>query len=464
MAQLLSNLPNRALLKFGKHQVTDETAQPIIWMVASKNHNGYPANSVTLITEKIIDLREYDSKESGDDATAYGNPNYAWSNLHQWLNSSAGAEQWYVKAHPNDSAPTGGYHAPSYWERAGFLYNFTEAERAMLLPTTINAQRAAGDNYTTIVAKVFLPSIKEITGTFLYEDGSYQFSCFTSGNVTCPITEQAFNNSYAQTPTELTSNCSYFTRSVKDYQYVYAISNTGGSISARPNDETTGTRPCINLAGTTKISDTPDADGCYTILTNAIPSISGTNSDLGEQYEGFTQTYKVTDGDNDTITVTEYIDNVAIRAYVATPEVENTFSVEGATWVKLSNGSHTIKILASDSFSESIRTYTFVKKVTAMVVQRTTPMVSSTMPKSIIVSVVKNIPTEAIFKVESCNNGFDDSPAWEDITFEVVNGEIHDFTNTSKTATQWGVNIRVTVDRNGAEGACYITEIGGNFE
>ena len=81
-------------------------------------------------------------------------------------------------------------------------------------------------------------------------------------------------------------------------------------------------------------------------------------------------------------------------------------------------------------------------------------------------SVVKNIPTEAIFKVEACNNGFDEAEdiIWEDITTDVVRGEPYDFQNESKNAFQWGVNIRVTVKRNGAEGACYITEIGGNFE
>ena len=67
-------------------------------------------------------------------------------------------------------------------------------------------------------------------------------------------------------------------------------------------------------------------------------------------------------------------------------------------------------------------------------------------------------------KVEACNNGFDASPAWEDITDSVTSGLTHVFANTIKTASEWGVNIRVTVDRNGSEGACYITEIGGNFE
>ena len=39
MAQLLSNLPIGAKIKFGKHSVNGETAQPITWLVVSK-HTG----------------------------------------------------------------------------------------------------------------------------------------------------------------------------------------------------------------------------------------------------------------------------------------------------------------------------------------------------------------------------------------------------------------------------------------
>jgi hypothetical protein len=103
MAQILSNLPLGALIKFGKHQVGTETAEPIIWMVADKNHSGYPANSVTLIAQKIIDQRAYDGAETG---ATNGNTNYALSNINQWLNSSAAAGKWYSAKHSNDAPPT----------------------------------------------------------------------------------------------------------------------------------------------------------------------------------------------------------------------------------------------------------------------------------------------------------------------------------------------------------------------
>ena len=38
----------------------------IVWKVADKNHSGYPSNSVTLITEKIIQLMCSDAKEASN--------------------------------------------------------------------------------------------------------------------------------------------------------------------------------------------------------------------------------------------------------------------------------------------------------------------------------------------------------------------------------------------------------------
>ena len=471
MAQLLSNLPNRALIKFGKHQVGSEAAQPIVWMVADKNHKGYPANSVTLITEKIIDLRAYDASEAddSDEEYYYGNYTYKLSNIHQWLNSSASAGNWYSATHTDD-------RAPSYKTRPGFLYNFTADERLALLPTTIalQPQYTSGESTENIVAKVFLPSAYEILARHSTNDKSVQFSCFSSGSKSATLTEQAYTNTTSSSKPETISNIwQYMTRTY--YRpWLYGIFSSVEAMSDRPDKENWGVRPVVNLAANTKISDTPDSDGCYTFLAQNAPVISGSNSDLGinpyddgdadTPYSGFSQTYIVNDVDNEAVTVTEYLDNVKVRSYVATLGANNTFAITGTTWLKLANGIHTMKITATDGFDEVTRTYTFTKSVTKLVAQRSTPFDSTTQPKSILATVVKVIPEGAIFKVEACNNGYDASPTWEDITTRVNQGRIYDFTNTAKTAAKWGVNIRVTVDRNGSEGACYITEIGGNFE
>ena len=465
MPQKLSNLPVGAIVKFGKHQIASETAESIIWIVADKNHSGYPADSVTVITQELIDILPYDAKEGS--TYQYGNPNYALSNIHQWLNSSASAGNWYSPTHANDVAPTNSttYNAGGYQSRAGFLYNFTDKERSLLLPTTITNQ-LGNDVSTTITAKVFLPSEWELLGKGQVEDNSSQLSYFSSKFAVTSLTAQAYTYCPSSSkPASDTSYYQYYTRStVGGSENKVRCVNENGLVSLTgPNGASSGTRPVINLAGNLKMSDTTDADGCYTVLSQTAPVISGSNTNLGTKSAGFSHSYSVSDTDKDTVTITEYIDNEQIRSYVATLGATNSFAVTGNTWLKLTNGAHTLKITASDGFDTVTRTITFTKSVTKLVAQRTTAIEAYTMPTRIVVTLVKNVPYNSDVKVEVCNNGFDIMPTWEEID-TYASGLAHTFSNKTKTATKWGVNVRVTVDRNGGEGACYISEIGGNFE
>ena len=217
--------------------------------------------------------------------------------------------------------------------------------------------------------------------------------------------------------------------------------------------------------------DTVNAKSAYetsatrNVINNQAPVISGSDANLGVKTTGFTQTYSVTDADTDAVTVTERIDGVILRSYTVVLGATNTFIVTDTTWLKQSNGSHTMTITAVDSFGNSaIRTYTFTKTVTSFSIMNTSPMTADTRPTRIRVSVTRNIPAEASFNVYVCNNGFDASPTWEDATTSVTGSLIHIFENTTKTAAAWGVRIKVEVSRNTAEGACYVSQIGGNFE
>jgi hypothetical protein len=455
MAQKLSNLPTRALIKFGKHQIKTETAQPIIWTVADKNHSGYPSNSVTLITEKIIDIRPYDAKES-----IYGNPDYKLSNISQWMNSDASAGKWYTASHVYDVAPSTGKNA--YSARPGFLYNFTAAERQALLPVTLTVQTDDYNASQTMTTKVFLPSRKEVFGDSDFADGSSRLACFSAGKTGAYVTAQVLANVDSGSVSSTDEFYAYYTRTIYE-EDIFTVTGDMDISRTTPYSTYTGIRPMINVTGDLKISDTTDADGCYTVLPQSIPVISGSNSNLGTKSAAFSRTYSVTDADNEAVTITEYIDDVKIRSYAATLGKTNTFAVTGNTWLKLANGSHTLKITATDGFDTATRVFTFTKSVTKLVVQRSTPLSASTRPSRIIITLVKNIPKDAIVKVEVCNNGYDASPVWETVE-NYDAGYSYAFTNYDKVESMWGVNIRVTVDRNGAEGACYITEIGGNFE
>ena len=202
-----------------------------------------------------------------------------------------------------------------------------------------------------------------------------------------------------------------------------------------------------------------------TVINNQSPVISGSDGNLGTKTAGFSQTYTVSDADGDSVTVEETIDNKTVRSYVATLDATNTFPVTGETWLEQSNGSHTMKIKATDSFGNSTtRTYTFTKSVSGFTIQNTEPYTSDTRPTRIKITVTRNIPVESTFKVYVCNNGFDASPTWEDATSTLTGGLVYVFENTTKTGAAWGVIIKVVVTRGEGEGACYVSQIGGNFE
>ena len=473
MAQYLKNLPVGSLIKLGAHQVGSETKQDIIWVVADKtpaNHSGYPADSITLITKNIIDLRAYDGYEDTRDGNSYeNNSDYGTSAINQWLNSSA-KSNWFVKSNSRDNPPSNDVVTDNtgYSSRPGFLYNFDEGERLAILPTILEFPREGStSSFNTVTSKVFLPSVKEILGTSAVADKTTRLQYFSSSDVTSILTSQAYENTPSSTkPADKDSSWKYFTRNTS-YSSVYGISHTGGTMYLNTNEGSAGIRPMINISVNTKVSDKAGDDGCYEWLPQTPPTIDGTNKDLGSKNEGFKQEYAVNDTDEgDTVVVREYIDNVLIRSHEVTLNEKNYVAIEDETWFKLANGIHTIDIVATDGIDEVTRTYTFTKSVTKLVVQRSTPILCDTEPKSTIITVVKVIPQEAIFKVEVCRNGFDTEPYWEDITSKVINGKIHEFDtdHTKANNTNWGINVRVTVDRNGGVGACYIKEIGGNWE
>ena len=556
MAQLLSNLPIGAKIKFGRHSINGETPQDIIWKIVSKS------GSITLLTEKIIDFRPFDAIEPDNpDANAKdrGYNKFVYSNLRQWLNSDASDGNWYSPQHTYDSPPNDRYtiETNGYLNRPGFLNTFTESEKDALLLTDTVTTAYVSYNVTTEVSsqKVFLPSVNEMNGGWSY------FADINSRK--CIATNQAYT--YAKHKVEQGSTILYWLRDASRFTHEVCFASSEGTVFSEYGiyacEGNRGVRPAINLSTSISVSDSSDSDGCYTVIWNSAPSapsgifapaiyggksnliswgastdfdgdvitytlecsidggdyaeiykgaianyahlvpfgtstvsyrvratdpsgfnseyivsdtlnvinnnaptISGADANLGVKSDDFTGTYTITDANSDVVTVTEAIDGVRIRSLVVPLGEEITYGVTESTWLALPNGSHTLTISATDGIDTTVRTIVFTKLVDKFSIRNSTPWQSSTMPTRIMLVVTRNIPSTSTFKVEVCNNGFDASPTWEDATDAVKSGLVHVMTNKTKTATNWGVLVKVTVERNGATGACYVSAIGGNFE
>ena len=572
MAKALSSLAAGALVK---DTGTLYNGKTIVWKIADKNHAGYPANSVTLITERIISLKCFDAKESGNSDSnrkSYGNNRWIYANIRQWLNSQAAAGQWYSAQHGQDAPPSNANvwdNYNEYQQEAGFLAGFSANFLAALLTTTHTVGKAQVDGGGTesCTDKIFLATCTEVGLSGDVTAGS-KLAIFSNdaSRQAKPTAEAVSKSEY--TNSGLNANSPWYwwlaDAYASDSYYVRYVDSSGALNWSTACDGIGGVRPLCNIKSDILVSDNPDSDGAYTIIWNRAPSapstitvpetvrggstleiswgtstdadgnlsgyilerqnnggswaqvykginrnytdnitfgwtsvayrvraydsagaesanttsqtrtvvnntpptISGSDSDLGAKTGAFSQTYTVTDADSgQTITVVEKIDGVQKRSYTATSGQEYTFNVTADEWVKLSNGSHTLTITATDNYGgAATRTYTFSKNETEIEITLATPLPADAMITKAIMSVTRQIPAGAEFTVEVCNNGNDDSPTWEDVTQAVNSGSKFFFSNETKTAESWGFNFRIKVKRNGASGDCFISSVGGNFE
>ena len=220
-----------------------------------------------------------------------------------------------------------------------------------------------------------------------------------------------------------------------------------------------------------KAYDAAGAESAYTtsstrtVTNNRPPVISGTDGALGSfstaapSYE-----YTVTDADGHQVDVVEMLDGVTLRSYTVTLGHTNTLTIGSEAWLKVVNGSHTLKIVATDAKDASVtRTLTFTKAVTSVEFEQTIAMEADAMPTKALVNIQGNFPAGCTLQVWICNNGNDASPTWEDITQKARTGQKHYFTNQTKTAAAWGVKVKAKLLRGSATETCYIQSIGGNF-
>lgn len=275
VANKLSMLPVGALVKDVNSTFL---GQPVIWKIADKNHEGYPDGSVTLITERSIALRAFDAKEpnnSNSDRQSYGNNRYSVSNIRQWLNSDAGAGQWYSAQHDADQAPSAGYvSANAYSDKAGFLNAFSQQFKNALLETnlTVALNTVTDDGGSeTVKDKVFLASSTEVgfeNENNIVEGTLLPIFSDNASRITYSTTEAIEDSDYGSDPANDTTAWYWLLRTPvtgKSGQYYYV--NTSG---ARYNDVTyngtRGVRPLCNIPSSIRVSEEPDADGCYTLF------------------------------------------------------------------------------------------------------------------------------------------------------------------------------------------------------
>ena len=352
---------------FGKHQVKNESPWAIPCTIVNRDET---KGIMTLMADNIIDLRAFDAKEpnnSDSNRKSYGNNQWRYSNIRQWLNSADAAGSWYTAQHSADAPPNSSNvsEGTPYQDRPGFLYNFSSEDRALLKVSTIttNLPSTDGGSQNTTSDMVFLPSIKNLGGSQgTDEDETFQlYEGAQNANRVAHMHASAFSNTSSNSkPSSATAGWYYWTRSpnVSNSHSVWYVLSVGSFDSSHgAYSGHCGVRPCFSIAIAAGVS--------------------------------------------------------VIDKFMVLPAA------------------------TSITYLSPVRTLTG--------------------PAKNIAIAVDCVYEGSFVSVYACNNAYDASPTWEDVTTYVSANSIITLNNSTKTADNWGLQVKVVINK---EDAPYISSRG----
>ncbi|QOT01373.1 hypothetical protein JNUCC42_16425 [Brevibacterium sp. JNUCC-42] len=205
----------------------------------------------------------------------------------------------------------------------------------------------------------------------------------------------------------------------------------------------------------------------FRVIHNRPPIISGQNGNLGIMEDPPSVEYSITDPEGDAFTITELLNGNILRKYNGVADRKETLTVPSQSWLTLQpDTTHTLTIQATDSQGMmSSRTYTLTRFVDKIIYDGLpTPFTTDIAAKRVLISPDWVIPPGATIKVETCNNAYDESPTWEDCTMVVRLGRGYLFTNETKTAAEWGIDIRFRIEKGEAVSPISFKGFGGAFD
>lgn len=282
-------------------------------------------------------------------------------------------------------------------------------------------------------------------------DGA-KLSYFSSGTATAANNKRIANYNGSATGWWLRSP---YTSNANGVWYVY----TNGNYYSSGYGGSYGVRPALIFP----VNLTVDDDG--NITTNNVPTIiADKTGDIGTLDSGFSCVYSVDDADeSDSVSVTLDLDGTQISTFTATKNQQETYTLGGDDWLKVTNGEHTFTITASDGKDAATNAITFTRNLTELTVTLAQPFPADDVISACALNVEGSIPSDAVCKYEVTNNALDTEPVWEDCTKKSQAGFSYVFTNKS-AENGFAFNFRVTISRGASGSGGYITSISGGFE
>ena len=228
------------------------------------------------------------------------------------------------------------------------------------------------------------------------------------------------------------------------------IQTFSGTASATVSVSLVSTWSSLSLASHTMTITVTDSESNTTTetytFTKTAPAvyISGEDADLGRLYEVPEIVYSITESEDPVAWIKEHIDGVVTNTIIG-PTVGLDYEFDLSDWDNLTNGNHTLYILAQNvNGGQGTRTYTFSKLYNHLAF-RTEADETDEAAKSVLLSLAY---VGAGITVEVCNNAFDTTPTWEDMTTEALAHRSYEFINDTKTAAKWGIQFKITITKS----------------
>lgn len=198
------------------------------------------AESVNVLDRKQFDAPE--PKNSNSDRRSYGNNRYIWSNIHQWLNSTKGANQWYTAQHGADVPP-------DYQNQVGFLNGWAtnELDALEFADWMVAKSSVDGGGSESFKSRITLLSTTELNlenGT-----GGRRLDIFNSDSDIAIGQEYWCRNPYPS--------------SARVVRSIYSDGSLRGSHDAK---DPGGVRPLCKPLSNTLVSIETDSEGCFTLV------------------------------------------------------------------------------------------------------------------------------------------------------------------------------------------------------
>lgn len=370
MSRKLKDLPIGAKVKYPDAKYN---GKPITFLIGAQNHSGYPANSTSLISEKILSIKAFDAREpnSGNsNRRSYGNNRYRHSNIRQWMNKEG--KSWYSNQHDSDQAPNSGNVTYNpYNQESGFLSNFPKEFVDALLPTNLTVVKSSTDGGGTesVADKMFLLSTTEVglaneSGTA--EGRKWPLFDNNASRQANPTAEAVNESEYKHDNLHPDKPRFWWLRTpyAGSANYVRSVLSSGTLSYSLAYFGYYGFRPALNFGSEITVSDAPDSDGAYILEFNEAPKISGPSTSIGNKTGPFSVTVQITDKENDTVDVVEKLNGVEIRSEKNISQgVDREIEITSELWTSIPlNEKSELEIEATDSNgNRSSRVYTFTK-------------------------------------------------------------------------------------------------------